>query len=100
MPATNTLFALLAVANPDALEPVIKDKFPDSSLKVAPGEWLIAAPSTTTTVELSNQLGITDGSSSNAVVLSVTSYYGRVSVSVWEWIAAKTGATQNVSQAG
>ncbi len=100
MSVTNTLFAIFAVAKPDALEAVISEKFPDSAFNVAPGEWLIAAPSTTTTIELSKRLGITDGSSSSAIILSVSSYYGRGSVAAWEWIAAKTGATQNASQAG
>lgn len=97
MSGTSTLFALFGVTKPEALEAVIKEKYPEMALKVAPGEWLLVAPSTTTTIELCNQLGITEGTSSGAIVVSVSSYYGRASVAVWEWIAAKTGATQNVS---
>ncbi len=96
----STLFAIIAVTKPDVLEPLILEKFPDGALKVGPGQWLIAAPSTTTTIELSNQLKITDGTSSTAIVFSIGSYYGRSSVSTWEWIAAKTGAPLNASQTG
>ncbi|MGH9599934.1 MAG: hypothetical protein ACRD27_08715 [Terracidiphilus sp.] len=100
MAAANTLFALMATGNPTALKTVIMSKHKDMALEVAPGQWLIVLPSTTTTIELSLDLGITDGSNGGAIVLSVSSYYGRSSPSTWEWIAAKTGVTPNAVQAG
>jgi len=100
MPTTNTLFAILAIANPDALKTAITARYPDESLEVGPGQWFVVRPSTTTTIELSAELGITDGSISGAIILSASSYYGRTRPSTWEWIAAKTGATLNVVQAG
>jgi len=92
MPTASTLFALMAVGSPDALKSAIEKKFSGEALEVAPGQWLIVRPSTTTTIELSDELGITDGSISGAIVLSVSSYHGRTRPSTWEWIAAKTGA--------
>jgi hypothetical protein len=87
----------MAASHPDALAAQIKEKFPDSSLALANGEWFIVAPSTTTTTELSEKLGITDGAISSAIVMSVSSYYGRTQVATWEWISAKMGTTQNAS---
>jgi hypothetical protein len=99
MPTTNTLFAVIAVAHPEALEAQIRAKFPDLSMEARKGQWFIVAPSTTTTTELSNQLGITEGTSSAAIVLNVASYYGRTNPATWEWIAAQMGAAQNANQA-
>jgi hypothetical protein len=100
MPTVTTLFAVIAVGNPVALKSAITQKFSDEALEVAPGQWLIARPGTTTTLEVANQLGIYDGSVSGGIVLSISSYNGRTRPTTWEWIAAKTGATQNASQAG
>lgn len=99
MPPATTLFAIFAVTHSEPLEAKIKELYPELAYEVYPGQWLLVAPSTTTTVELSNQLGITDGSVSGAIVVSVSSYYGRAGVGIWEWITAKTGAAPNVSQA-
>lgn len=93
MPTANTLFALMASGNPDALKSAISEKLKEEALEVAIGQWLVVRPSTTTTAELSNELGITDGKNGGAIVVSVSGYYGRSNPSTWEWIAAKTGAT-------
>ena len=100
MPTANTLFALIAVGSANALRKAIGTKYPGESLEVVPGQWLVARPSTTTTLDISKELGITDGTVSGAIVLSVSSYYGRSSPSTWEWIAAKTGTAPNATQAG
>ena len=48
-----------------------------------------------TTQELSAKLGLlgtpSDESPSTAVVLSVSSYFGRAPLTVWEWLTAKLG---------
>ena len=100
MPIANTLFALIAVGSPDAFKATLAAKYPQESLEVAPGQWLLVRPSTTTTIDVAGELGITDGSVSGAIVLSVSSYYGRSKPSTWEWIAAKTGTAPNATQAG
>jgi hypothetical protein len=61
MAPANTLFALIAVARPEALQEKIAAHYPELSLEVGAGQWLIAAPSTKTTLELSKELGITGG---------------------------------------
>lgn len=97
MPTVTTLFAVIAVGNAEALKAAISSKFPDEALEVAPGQWLIVRPSTTTTLEVANVLGIYDGSVSSAIVLSISSYNGRTRPATWEWISAKTGATPNAT---
>jgi hypothetical protein len=100
MSTPSTLFAIMAAGNAEALKAVIKAKYSDQAMEVAPGQWLIIRPSTTTTLEVAKELGIYDGTTSGGIVLSITSYNGRTSPSTWEWISAKTGATSNASQAG
>ncbi len=92
MPTTNTLFAIFAVTDAAALEIRLQTIAPWLAWKAAEGQWLIIAPQATTTKELSDRLGITDGSVSGGIVVRVENYYGRASTSVWEWVATKMGA--------
>jgi hypothetical protein len=39
--------------------------------------------------EISDILGISDGSSGTAVVAKIDSYYGRASTDIWEWIKSR-----------
>lgn len=55
-------------------------------LELPRGEYLVAFKGTS--IELSNQLGITDGSSGLAIVIAVGTYYGRASTDIWEWVKA------------
>lgn len=99
MSIPSTLFAIMAAGNPEVLKTVINEKYTDQAMEVAPGQWLVVRPSTTTTLEIAKELGIYDGSKSGGIVLSISSYNGRTRPSTWEWISAKTGATANASQA-
>jgi hypothetical protein len=91
--APRSLFAVIAAGTPEALGARIQQAFPDGmSFSVADDQWLIAAPSTATTKEISTQLQITtENPVSTAIVLACTSYFGRANVATWEWIVAKTG---------
>ncbi len=42
-----------------------------------------------TSQELSGLIGISDGSSGNAVVASVGSYYGRAPTNIWDWVKSR-----------
>jgi hypothetical protein len=90
----NTLFAIFAASNPEAMKQKLsssQDKFSFLSKPTSEESWLVIAPNTVTTKELSDALGITDGAVSAAVVVRVESYYGRANNDIWEWIAAKIG---------
>ena len=44
-----------------------------------------------TSKELSDLLGISEGVSGNAIVASVSSYFGRSTPDTWEWISRNWG---------
>lgn len=69
------------------LASAILEKFPSSFMQIAPGQWLVAAK-TTTAIEISNQLGISDGTNGSGIVFAISGYYGRAATNIWEWIAA------------
>ncbi len=81
------IFAILPPAPSPRLDAAIRDKYPDDSLQVSPNQWLILAAATAKAV--SDELGISDAKNGTAIVLRVTSYYGRAPTNIWEWIAQK-----------
>lgn len=66
------------------LSTVIPEKFGTDCYCLQNGDWLISYPGTSK--QLSDDLGITDGSNGNAVILNFTGYWGRASNDIWEWI--------------
>ena len=92
MATENKIFAVFAASSPDKLAPTIASTFPDAHLSVGVGQWLLIGPSTMTTQELSAKLGLVEPeAASNAIIVSVSSYFGRAPLNVWEWLAAKMG---------
>ena len=86
---------LFAVLNTDTItaeniNAKIEELFPVDSLRIGNQQWLIA--SSGTAKELSDKLGITDGKTGVAVVLSINGYYGHAPTNIWEWILAKLEA--------
>ena len=83
------IFAIISQDNPNSgkLPGAITTIYKDDCLEVGPGEWLIA--DTSTCVEVSNKLGITDGSNGAAIILEVANYYGRANTNIWAWIKTK-----------
>jgi len=49
----------------------------------------LITPNTVITRELSDSLGITDGSVSGGILVRVENFYGRSNKDTWEWITAK-----------
>lgn len=92
MASPNTLFALFAVSVPQAMEQKLQSVGPQVSLlnyRVTDNSWLLIAPNTVITRELSDSLGITDGSVSGGILVRVENYFGRANKEIWEWIVAK-----------
>lgn len=84
------MFAVLGqLDNAETLGNAIKQKFPEAHYPLANNTWIVIADSTAKGI--SDQLGITDGSIGAGVVLLFTSYYGRASTQLWEWVASKMG---------
>jgi hypothetical protein len=96
MATPNALFAIFAVpdtATAAAVEARLQTISPWLFLKVGTGEWLVIAPTATTTKELSDRIGLgTVDPVGSGIVLRTEGYFGRTSKSTWEWIATKQGA--------
>lgn len=93
MATPNALFAILNASNPDAIKAEIAAIAPWLVLELQEGQWLLIAPSATTTTEVSTRLGLTrTDSRDTGIVLRVETYFGRNYPTVWEWISTKQGA--------
>ncbi|WP_166141486.1 hypothetical protein [Methylosinus sp. RM1] len=89
------VFAIIAQKNANAenLPSAIATQFPDDHLQLGNGVWLVAAKRTAK--EVSDTLGVTDGSNGNAVIIEASTYYGRAGNNIWAWIKDKWEATIN-----
>jgi hypothetical protein len=94
MSIPNALFAIISVSNPASLEARLQETSHWPSIKVSDGQWLLIAPSGTTSKEVSDALGISNNTPvvSNGIVLRVENYFGRNPQSIWEWIKTKKEA--------
>jgi hypothetical protein len=81
------IFAVLAPADSPQLEAAMASAYENNYLKVGPGQYLVAGKSTA--VDLSKELGISDGKNGAAIVLSTSSYFGRATNDIWEWMKLK-----------
>jgi hypothetical protein len=69
------------------LASAVLTKFPNAFIQIAPGQWLVSAKGKTAQ-EISDQLGLTDGTIGSGIVFAISGYYGRAANNIWEWIAA------------
>jgi hypothetical protein len=93
MATPNALFVVFAVSDADAVEKRLETIAPWLSLSLGKGEWLVIAPSATTTKELCDRIGLgTVDPVGSGIVVRAEGYFGRSSKSTWEWIATKQGA--------
>lgn len=91
VPTGAGLFVVLAQQNFDQIGEAVKQKYPGGNLSLAPGQWFVAAPGTTTK-EISDNLGITgDPTIGSAIVIAFSSYFGRANPQIWEWLNARLG---------
>lgn len=93
MASPNALFVVFAVSDATAIEARLQTIAPWLSLNVGTGEWLVIAPTATTTKELSERIGLgVSAPAGRGIVVRAEGYFGRAPSSIWEWIATKTGA--------
>lgn len=86
------IFVIFRVANAAKMSAALKTHFPDDHLDIGQNEWLVSAKGTAK--EISDKLGISDGAGAgNAIVFSMGSYFGRAATNIWDWIKAKSEAT-------
>lgn len=97
MAAPNTLFAIIDVSNPSAIKAILPRLAPWEYRELRDGQWLLIAPNTTTTQEVSEKLGFDKAGPDTGIVLRVENYFGRNYQALWEWIATKKGASLGTS---
>ena len=87
------IFAIIGMPSQNAakLPSAVATKFADNHLQLTDRVWLVAHAGTAK--ELSDKLGVTDGSNGSAVILEAASYFGRASNTIWSWIKTKWEAT-------
>ncbi len=81
-----TVFVVLTPT--DRADAAIQTTFPGEFLKVAGGQWLVAAGGMTTQ-EITGRLGAETGDKGQVIVLAVSSYWGWHTNNIWEWIRTK-----------
>lgn len=74
-------------AAPDGFEAKLRSDFEHDHLKIAPMVWLVAG--TGPAKDISDALGISDGTVANGLVCSMSGYFGRAPTNVWDWIKDK-----------
>ena len=87
------IFAVIGQISPDTtkLGPIIHSEFPRDSLLLQEQVWMVAFQGTAQ--ELSDRLGVTDGTNGNAIIVSTGTYYGRANPSIWEFFKQKWEST-------
>ena len=91
-----TIFAILLPHPQPSLVEAIQKLFPDDHLSITETQWLVSSAGTV--VDLTAKLGIYDVKSPGApatgiaVILAVSSYYGRAPTTVWDWLKTKMEA--------
>jgi hypothetical protein len=90
-----TVFVIIGQPGTNAarLPGAIAQEFPDNFLKIQDTTWLIASKGTAQ--EISDKLGISEGTNGSAVVASINTYFGRATPDpdIWEWVKTKWEST-------
>jgi len=82
------IFAVLAPLDNLKIGPALESKFAGNFFRAWNGQWFISASGTPR--QIAEQLGIgSEGENGSAIILSVSSYWGRANVELWPWLAAR-----------
>jgi len=90
----NNIFMVVPQADSSKIVAAAVAKYPDDYYPLAHGAFLVAAQGKTTK-GISDELGISGGDNGSAVVVAVSSYFGRANPQIWEWMKAKMGGGAN-----
>ena len=85
------VFIIFRVTEPAKLKEAIKASFGVEQYDLGNNEWLVSLKGTPK--EVSDKIGISDGSNGNAMIFAMSGYYGRATTEIWDWIKAKAEAT-------
>jgi len=83
-----TIFVIIpTTADTAKLADAITAKLGPNAYLLPRGEWLASYEGTSQ--DLSNVLGISEGTNGTGLVMSISGYYGRAPTAIWEWIKAR-----------
>ncbi len=83
-----TVFAILNASRPDKIIEALNANFPNDFLEIASNQWLVAGRGVTAK-DVSDKLGITEGTNGSAIIFTTAGYFGRAPNNIWEWLNAK-----------
>ncbi len=81
------IFAVMSQNPNPRLAAAVRREFPQHHLALSLNSWLVGSDASAQ--EVSDLLGILDGSNGAGLVLGVASYYGRAPKSIRNWITAR-----------
>ena len=81
------MFVVIPTSPDHKLDQVIGASFPKDHYKLPLGQWMISFDGTSK--ELSDKLGISEGTNGLGVVAAINGYFGRAPTGLWEWMKAK-----------
>ena len=84
-----TIFAVLMPVPQPSLAVQIEREYAGAYFKLSDTQYLISARGTAVEVSEKLRLDSTEYFLGNAVVLSVSSYWGRAPLTVWDWLKAR-----------
>jgi hypothetical protein len=83
-----TIFIVTPINSPETVAKAISERFSQDSYAIPrTSSWLVSFGGTA--MELSKELGITDGTAGTGIVASISNYYGRAPTDVWEWMKSR-----------
>ena len=83
-----SIFLVTPILDPAKVAASVKANFADDYYAIQNTNSVLVHYSGTTK-ELSDKLGITTGENGTGIIVSFSSYYGRASTDIWEWIKSR-----------
>jgi hypothetical protein len=87
-----TIFAVLLPAPQPSFAARIEERYAGSYFKVSDTQYLVSARSTAMEVSAKLGLDLADALAGSAIILAVSSYWGRAPTTVWDWIKTRMEA--------
>ena len=81
------VYFVAVVTNPSAVLAKAKELYPDAVFRLTDDKFFVNTDQTS--LDLSNKIGVRDGTIGTGIVLRVTTYNGRVTSTLWEWLGAR-----------
>ena len=83
-----SLFLITPISNQAKVIASVKANFAGDFFEIPNTQSLLVHHSGTTK-ELSDKIGLSAGENGTGIIVSFSSYYGRASTDIWEWIKSR-----------